>query len=169
MPSTPDLRQCAECGHLHFDAENRVYVDCPLRPEGCLCAGQDDDGAPLHVFKSGQTLIWEREFGGPIAVVYRQQTDAGDTAHVTLIWAGTISVAPLSALRAITPTVLQRAVDLCVETGADATDAILTAEFEEAHNLITIDAGEPVDELRRRLPLTAPVDPDAAVAAWRML
>jgi hypothetical protein len=30
--------QCAECGHLHFDAANMVYVECPL-DDGC--EGQD--------------------------------------------------------------------------------------------------------------------------------
>lgn len=46
-----DIRQCAECGHLHWDADTREYVECPLRSEGCRCAGQNDVGEPLHVYE----------------------------------------------------------------------------------------------------------------------
>lgn len=33
-----ELDECSECGHLHFDVEQREYVPCPLATEGCTCA-----------------------------------------------------------------------------------------------------------------------------------
>lgn len=31
----PNVDECSECGHLHWDATNGVYVACPI--EGCTC------------------------------------------------------------------------------------------------------------------------------------
>ena len=38
LDAADELAECSECGHLHFNPEQREYVPCPLASEGCTCA-----------------------------------------------------------------------------------------------------------------------------------